>query len=180
MDNNAILPVLQSFYGSKKDLQRCYGEFLWILVDELQTKQSQLDIITKLISIYHLTPSGMQRYNKHRHLLTWSLDLDLYASLDSPIRQAVKLLDTESFRASLELMSETLAWCPNAKLVHISTVFLKDSPEGNYAEKVMTPWLTFPQEHFAPHNRHSPTIYLASKMFSFLGIHHQMICLGRS
>jgi hypothetical protein len=53
--------------------------------------------------------------------------------VDAPIRRATRLLTAETFQSTLDLIYETLvfkeefaAW----NLIHISTIFLKDAPEG--------------------------------------------------
>jgi hypothetical protein len=55
---STILPLLQCFNGSREMLQNSYLEILWLLVDGIQNDQEKVELITKLVSVYHVAASG--------------------------------------------------------------------------------------------------------------------------
>jgi hypothetical protein len=54
----AILPLLQCFHGSREILHSSYLEILWLIINGIQNDAENPELITKLISIYHIAASG--------------------------------------------------------------------------------------------------------------------------
>lgn len=122
---------------SKSEALGAYVELLSLLAYAIPLASDKATVTSKIISIYYFAACTGVLY-QICWVLSHSLNADsqTYERLDEPLRRAVKQQNVDEYKATFELLHEMVLWkaTPDATLIHILTVFLREAPEGDLVE----------------------------------------------